>query len=44
MSVKQYMTKAIASAAFDYISCNPEENMPKLLGLMESFINNITLT
>lgn len=36
MSVKQYMTKAIASAAFEYISGDPEKNMPKLLGLIES--------
>lgn len=36
MSVKQYMTKAIASKAFDYISGDPEKNMPKVLSLMES--------
>ncbi len=36
MSVKQYMTKAIASKVFDYISGDPEKNMPKLLNLMET--------
>ncbi len=36
MGVKQYMTKTIASNVFDFISGDPEKNMAKILGLMES--------
>jgi len=36
MGLKQTMTKAAFSTAVNYISGDPEKNLPKLLGLMES--------
>ena len=35
MGVKQYMTSSIAKGVYNYISGDPETNLPKLLRLME---------
>ena len=37
MDIKQSITKTLISKAVDYISGDPEKNLPKLLKLIEGF-------
>ncbi len=40
MKIKQSLTKAALSTAMDYISGDPENNLPKLLSFIEGIPDN----